>query len=193
MHIPHFCPISQKQRARHGNTHGKRYHGSLQWKCGGTCDNGGGVLGGLGWAARVAVVGRIGGRRGRKRTCPRCSNAAGLNTHAGTPRHAIIGHASIAPAAPGNLFASLRTTCRADQACDQEGGIHLASASRLRGNAAVKCSDAAVRQRTEDTERGARLETHLARLRTSSKLLSRSTRTRRFTNVHLWRYYKVLS
>ena len=95
------------------------------------------------------------------RTCPRCSNAAGLNTHAGTPRHAIIGHASIAPAAPCNLFASLRTTCRADQACDQEGGIHLASASRLRGNAAVKCSDAAVRQRTEDTERGARLETHL--------------------------------
>ena len=46
-----------------------------------------------------------------------------------------------------------------DQACDQEGGIHLASASRLMGNAAVKCSDAAVRQRTEDTERGARLDT----------------------------------
>ena len=45
-----------------------------------------------------------------------------------------------------------------DQACDQEGGIHLASASRLMGNAAVKCSDAAVRQRTEDPERGARRE-----------------------------------
>ena len=79
-----------------------------------------------------------------------------------------------------------------DQACDQEGGIHLASASQLMGNAAVKCSDAAVRQRTEDTERGARLEAHLARLTTSS----RSTRTRRFTNVHLImevQYYKGLS
>jgi hypothetical protein len=103
VHIPHFCPISQKQRARHGNTHGKRYHGSLQWKCGGTCDNGGGVLGGLGWAARVAVVGRIGGRRGRKRTCPRCSNAAGLNTHAGPPRHA-----STAPEVPRKDLSSPR-------------------------------------------------------------------------------------
>ena len=45
----------------------------------------------------------------------------------------------------------------------------MASASRLMGNAAVKCSDAAVRQRTEDTERGARLETHLARLTTSQQ------------------------
>ena len=78
-----------------------------------------------------------------------------------------------------------------DQACDQEGGQHFASASRLMGNAAVKCSDAAVRQRTEDTERGARLETYLARLMTSSKLLSRSTRTRRFTNVHLWRFFYI--
>ena len=59
-----------------------------------------------------------------------------------------------------------------DQACDQEGGIHLASASRLMGNAAVKCSDAAVRQRTEDTERGARLEAHLARLTTRNFFLA---------------------
>ena len=37
------------------------------------------------------------------RTCPRCSNAAGLNTHAGTPRHAII-----APEVPRKIILSPR-------------------------------------------------------------------------------------
>jgi len=37
------------------------------------------------------------------RTCPRCSNAAGLNTHAGTPRHA-----SIAPEVPRKIILSPR-------------------------------------------------------------------------------------
>ena len=45
----------------------------------------------------------LGGRRGRKRTCPRFSNAAGLNTHAGTPRHA-----SIAPEVPRKIILSPR-------------------------------------------------------------------------------------
>ena len=69
------------------------------WVVCGVCVGVGGWVGGAGGGGGKD----LGGRRGRQRTCPRCSNAASLNTHARTPRHA-----SIAPEVPRKLLSSPR-------------------------------------------------------------------------------------
>jgi hypothetical protein len=61
-----------------------------------------GWVGGAG-GALAEVAKDLGGWRGRQRAWPRCSNAAGLNTHARTPRHA-----SIAPEVPSKVISSPR-------------------------------------------------------------------------------------
>ena len=186
MHMQNSCPISQKHNARHGNTHGKRYNAlcNLQWKCVVcgvcVCVCVGVWVGGSGWRRTAASGEADGAHAHAAATQPTASETRACARRATQASHLqLLASSSLLFGRPVGQH-----TITNDQACDQEGGQHCASASRLMGNAAVKCSDAAVRQRTEDTERGARLEAHLARLTTSS----RSTRTRRFTNVHLWRY-----
>ena len=106
MHSSISCPIAKDHRARQRKHARQTYHGSLrvgdavrrhlrQWRW---CPGWSGVGGAGGGGGKD-----LGGRRGRKRTCPRCSNAAGLNTHAGTPRHA-----SIAPEVPRKIILSPR-------------------------------------------------------------------------------------
>ena len=152
------CPISQKHNARHGNTHGKRYNAlcNLQWKCVVcgvcVCVCVGVWVGGSGWRRTAASGEADGAHAHAAATRPTASETRACARRATQASHLqLLAISSLLLGRPVGQH-----TITNDQACDQEGGIHLASASQLMGNAAVKCSDAAVRQRTEDTERGAR-------------------------------------